>query len=314
MIPVRRVVVLGGTGFVGRALAARLAQRGYEVVVLSRNLAMHREAPLPQAVKGYDCDVYDGTRLARHFAGSGAIVNLVGILNEPGNRGAGFRRAHVELTRVALEAAARAQVPRYLHMSALNAGRGDSHYLKTRGEAELVVRAAPTAWTIFRPSVIFGPGDGVFERFARLLGLLPVLPLARPDARFAPVYVGDVAQAFALALERDDAVGEIYELGGPRVMTLREIADYTRTQMQAERVILPLPDALGRLQALAMGLVPGKPFSTDNFRALALDSIPHRDGFAKLGIEPAAVEAVVPQYLGRAKQRTLDRYRATRQR
>lgn len=310
----RRVVVLGGTGFVGRALCEKLARRGYDVVVLSRNVASHREAPLPSRVRVVDADVYDAERLAKHFTGAYAVVNLVGILNETGRDGAGFKRAHVDLTRIALGAAVAAHVPRWVQMSALNAGQGDSHYLKTRGEAELLVRASPLAWTIVRPSVIFGPGDGLFERFASLLGLLPALPLARADARFAPVYIGDVAEAIALALERDALVGEVLELGGPRVMTLGEIVKYTAQQIDATRLVVPLPNVFARMQAFAMDFVPGKPFSTDNYLSLAIDSIPHHDGFAKLGIKPTPVEAVVPEYLGRSKQRTLDRYRSRRER
>jgi uncharacterized protein YbjT (DUF2867 family) len=306
----QRIVILGGTGFVGRALTEKLAKKRHDVLVLSRNVGAHREAPLPGGVKLIDVDVYDEAQLAQKLQGANVAINLVGILNEPGRNGSGFRKAHVELTRTLVRACEHAHVPRLLQMSALNAGTGESHYLKTRGEAELIVRSSPLAWTIFRPSVIFGPGDGLFSRFANLLGLLPALPLARADARFAPVYVGDVAEAMVRAIENDETITQTYELGGPRVMTLREIVKYTAAQLGVTRAVVPLPNLFGRMQAMAMDFVPGKPFSTDNYLSLGVDSIPHHDGLAQLGITPTTVESVVPQYLGRTQQRTYDRYRS----
>src|SRR5690606_20447992 len=137
--------------------------------------------------------------------GADAVINLVGILNEKGRDGSGFERAHVELTEVVIDACRSAGVSRLLQMSALNAGRGQSHYLRTRGESEARVRASRLDWTIFPPSVIFGPGDGLYNRFAGLLRPLPVLPLACAGAKFAPVYVGDVVEAFARAVARPDS-------------------------------------------------------------------------------------------------------------
>src|SRR6185312_15504334 len=145
-------------------------------------------------------DVYDRDVLRRHLAGADAAINLVGILNERGSDGSGFRKAHVELTETLVAACRAAGVARLLQMSALRAGEGESFYLKTRGEAEALVRSSPLAWTIFRPSVIFGPGDGLFFRFANLLRRTPVLPLARAHAKFTPVYAGDVAAAFSRAI------------------------------------------------------------------------------------------------------------------
>jgi uncharacterized protein YbjT (DUF2867 family) len=296
---VSRVLVLGGTGFVGRHLVARLAARGHEPVVATRAAAPAASATPGTRVRALD--PYDQAALASALQGVDAVVNLVGILNERGFDGHGFRRAHVELTRTLVAACADAGVRRLVQMSALNAGRGDSHYLRTRGEAESIVRASGLDWTIVRPSVIFGPGDGLFTRFAGLLKLSPVLPLARATARFAPVYVGDVAEAIVRALERPEAVGATCELGGPRVMTLREIVDYTAAQLGITRWSMPLPDALGWLQGQVFDLVPGKPFSSDNFRSLALDSVPGTDGLAALGIAPTPVEAIVPEQLRRPR-------------
>jgi uncharacterized protein YbjT (DUF2867 family) len=309
----QRIVILGGTGFVGRHLASRLEADGHAIKVLSRNREAKRDVAVLPAVEVVSCNVYDRIALERELSGADVVVNLVGILNEPGFSGRGFRRAHVDLTQLVVDAARNARVPRILQMSALNAGRGDSHYLRTRGEAEAVVERSGLAWTIFRPSVIFGREDGLFFRFASLLRLMPVLPLARARTRFAPVCVNDVAEAFARAVADRGTAAHHYELGGPRVMTLAEIVRSTRDVLALKRAVVPLPDFLGRLQALAMDFVPGKPFSSDNFKSLAHDSVPHDDGLAKLGIAKTPVEAVVPYLLGeRNRQRRLDAFRRRR--
>jgi len=307
-----RVCVLGGTGFVGHALVKRLAADGHSVTVLSRNLALHPERLLPPGVLVRETNVYDPDDLQIQFAGMDAVINLVGILNERGDNGRGFRRAHVELTQFVVSACRQAGVRRLLQMSSLNAGRGRSHYLKSRGEAEAVVKASGLRWTIFEPSVIYGIGDGLFTRFGQLLRLAPVMPLARADAKFAPVFVGDVVEAFRRALAEPRSVGEVYELYGPDVFSLAEIVRMTARQLGMRRWILPLPDALGRLQALAFDHVPGKPFSSDNFRSLLTDSVGGIDGLHRLGIEPTRVAKILPDILGHAndKQARYARFRA----
>ena len=291
------LVVLGGTGFVGRHLVPRLHAAGHRIDVLSRNRERHRELGVLPRVRVRSVDVYDAAALADALRGADAAINLVGILNERGRDGSGFRRAHVALTRTLLDACARAGVTRLLQMSALRAGAGSSHYLRTRGEAEALVRASATAWTLFRPSVIFGPGDGLYFRFAALLRLAPLLPLARATARFAPVYVGDVVEAMQRSLASAASIGAVYELGGPQRMSLAEIVRDTARWCGLHRAVLPLPDTLGRLQAALMDFVPGKPFSSDNFRSLQLDSVPEEDGLAALGIVPTPAAAVMPGLL-----------------
>jgi NADH dehydrogenase len=311
MMPLR-VCVLGGTGFVGHALVKRLAADGHSVTVLSRNMALHPERLLPPGVMVRETHVYDPDDLQIQFAGMDAVINLVGILNERGDNGRGFRRAHVELTQFVVSACRQAGVRRLLQMSSLNAGRGRSHYLKSRGEAEAVVKASGLRWTIFEPSVIYGIGDGLFTRFGQLLRLAPVMPLARADAKFAPVFIGDVVEAFRRALAAPRSVGEVYELYGPEVFTLAEIVRMTARQLGMRRWILPLPDALGRLQALAFDHVPGKPFSSDNFRSLLTDSVGGIDGLHRLGIEPTRVAKILPDILGHGndKQARYARFRA----
>lgn len=298
-----RIVMLGGSGFVGQVLARRLVRDGHAVLVLTRNRSQHREVALLPGVELREGNVYDSDWLAARCAGADAVVNLVGILNEPGIGGAGgrgFERAHVQLTRTVIAACQRAGATRLLQMSALNAGRGRSHYLRTRGAAEAAVQASDLRWTIFRPSVIFGRGDGLFCRFAELLKLSPLMPLAGADARFQPVAVEDVAEAFARALTRRDSIGQIYELGGPEVVTLAEIVRRTAHWMGVRRLVLPMPSAIGWMQAAAFGMWPlaNKPLSLDNFRSLSVDSVVGADdGLARLGIDKTAMAQTVPTYL-----------------
>ena len=310
----RRVLVLGGTGFVGRHLAACLDARGHRVTVLSRNRERHRELQVLPRVSVLNGDPYDGACLARHLAGADVAVNLVGILNEAGSGGQGFHRAHVELTATLIAAMKQAGVARLVQMSALNAGQGGSQYLETRGEAEALVRASGLRATIVQPSVIFGRGDGLFCRFATLLGMMPlVLPLARANARFAPVFVGDVAEAMARIVDDPHTVGKTFQLYGPDTYTLGELVRMTRDALGRRTAIVPLPDGLGYLQAWAGEWIPGKPISRDNFRSLALDSVGTEDGLQALGVVPARVVPGLPRVLGAdPHQASLDRARAAR--
>ena len=309
----RRIVVFGGTGFVGRQLVPRLAQAGYEVIVPSRNRTSQRELYVLPGVQVIDADVYSDASRLRLLAGAHAAINLIGILNERGRDGTGFHRVHVTLTEGIITACRTTGTRRLLQMSALNAGRGSSHYLHSRGDAEACVKTSGLDWTIFQPTVMFGPGDGLFDRFARLLALSPVLPLARAHAKFAPVYVGDVVAAFLRALDQPASIGQTYELYGPQVMTLADIVRYTATARGLRRIVLPLPDALGRIQAALMDFVPGKPFSSDNFRSLLLDSVGGIDGLYRLDIDKTPIEAIVPAQLRQSRrQRRFDRYRRAR--
>ena len=308
----QRLVVLGGTGFVGRALLPQLCRDGHQVVLLSRNLGPHSDRLLPPGVILREMDVYDPDALRAAFAGADAVINLVGILNERGDNGRGFKRAHVDLTKLVVVACELAGVKRLLQMSSLNAGRGESHYLKTRGDAEAVVRASNLRWTIFEPSVIFGVGDGLFARFGQLLTIAPVLPLARTGAKFAPVFIGDVVEAIRRCVNDSRSIGETYELYGPDVFTLGQIVRMTAQQLGLRRLVIPLPDLLSRLQGFVCDFVPGKPFSSDNYRSLLTDSVGGIDGLHRLGIVPTPVSAILPDILGHAddRQTRLDAYRA----
>jgi uncharacterized protein YbjT (DUF2867 family) len=295
------ICILGGTGFVGTRLASRLVRDGHRVRVLTRDRFRHRELSVLPGLELVDCDVHDGARLTAALAGRDVAINLVGILNERGHRGRGFHRAHAELAATLVGACHAAGVPRLLQLGSLRAAAdAPSHYLRSKALAERVIRerAGAIAWTVFRPSVIFGPGDSFLNRFAGLLAIAPVMPLARAGARFQPVYVGDVVEALVRAIDRRDAVGQAYELGGPDIVTLAALVRWVAALTGRRRLVVALPDALGWLQAAALGLLPGKPLSLDNFRSLALDSVCSDDGLGRLGVAPTPLRAVAPRYLG----------------
>ncbi|MGH8243974.1 MAG: complex I NDUFA9 subunit family protein [Steroidobacteraceae bacterium] len=300
----RSICLLGGSGFVGTQLAAVLARDGWRITVPTRDPARaSRRLGMVPAVRLVAADVHDPARLAALCAGQPFVVNLIGILNERGRDGSGFAHAHVDFARKLVEACRRQHVDRLLQISALNADadRGPSHYLRSKGRAERIIREEcgdDLRWTIFRPSVVFGAGDDFSNRFARLLRAIPLaLPVARPQARFAPVWIGDVVAALVHALADESTAGECYELCGPESLTLAEIVRQVRDRLGLARVVIGLPDWAARLQAAACDFVPGKPFSTDNYRSLTVDSVCSVNGLARLGIRPQPFSAILPKYL-----------------
>jgi len=310
------ICVLGGTGFIGSWLVSRLARDGHRIRVLTRRRERHRELLVLPTVEVIDADVHDPAQLNRHFEGRDAVINLVGILNEKGDNGQGFRRAHVELAQKVVDACRATGVRRLLHMSALHADAkaGPSHYLRTKGEAEDLVHGAARDdfhVTSFRPSVVFGRGDSFLNRFAELLRMTPgVFPLACPQARFAPVYVADVAEAYTRALADPKTYGQRYDLCGPHDYSLRELVAYTASLIGVRRAIVPLPPSLSRLQAAVLEHVPGKPFSRDNLRSMQIDSVCEGPFPPVFGIKPATLEAEAPEYLAPRNQRArLARFR-----
>jgi uncharacterized protein YbjT (DUF2867 family) len=296
------ICILGGTGFLGTRLVARLIKDGHRVTVLSRDREQHKHLLVLPGLTLENCDVYDAAQLSERFRGKDVVINLVGILNERGFGGGGFRRAHTELTRVVLQAGRSAGISRLLQVSALKAAvDAPSYYLRSKGEAEKLIRESGASfdWTIFQPSVIFGPGDSFLNRFANLLASVPlVFPLARPNTRFQPVLVDDVIEALLRCLRGGSCNGQTYELGGPQVYSLREIVQLVAKLTGRRHWIVGLPDFVARLQGLVMNFVPGRPFSSDNYRSLTVDSVCTDNGFARLGIKPQSMIASARQYLG----------------
>ena len=296
------ICILGGTGFVGTRLVSRLIRAGHRVTVLTRNREAHKHLLVLPGLSLLNCDVYDAGVLSEYFRGQDVVVNLVGILNERWFGGDGFRRAHTELTRGVLQACRSANVTRLLQLSSLKADpAAPSYYLRSKGEAEQIIReqAGEVDWTIFKPSVMFGPGDSFLNRFAKLLAALPLaFPLAKPQARFQPVFVDDVIEALVRALSGGLTSRQTVELGGPHIYTLRQIVELVATLTGHRRWILGLPDFVARTQAFFMNFVPGRPFSSDNYRSLCVDSVCTVAGLTALGITPQAMPGVAKTYLG----------------
>lgn len=296
----QQICIIGGSGFVGLHLCARLVKRGYRVRVLTRDAEAAKAVRVLPGVELRQANVHDPAVLEAQFRGQTAVINLAGILNE--RRKGDFETVHVELPRRIIAACQAAGVRRLLHMSALKADLPEppSHYLRSKGEGErLVLAAQDLDVTVFRPSVIFGPEDDFFNRFARLLALAPgVLPLACAEARFAPVYVVDVAEAHVRALGLKETIGQGYELCGPKAYSLHEIVAYVARLTGHKRLIIDLGPRLSWLQARLMEWLPGKPFTRDNYLSTRCNSL-CKSRFPEIfAITPAPVEAVVPAYLG----------------
>lgn len=289
----QNICVLGGAGFVGSHLTALLATRGFRVRVAARRREQGKHLlPLP-GVEVVETDIHDPASLRDLFKGMDAVINLVGILHE--RKSGDFERAHVTLPDKVVTACAAAGARRLLHMSALGAepdSRSRYQQSKSAGEAR-VLAVTDLDVTVFRPSVIFGPGDSFLTLFADLLRLAPVLPLANADARFQPVFVGDVARAFADALERPDTVGQRYDLCGPGIYTLAELVRLAGASLGLHRRVLPLNETTSYWFARLLELKPGAKIMTrDNHYAMQRDNVCPSDCGQPFGA-PTPLESVI---------------------
>ena len=313
----KKVALIGGTGFIGQHLAARLSEDGVRVLVAARHYEGAKALTVLPGVDVEVANIHDDAALRRLLTGCDAAINLVGVLHGGHGQpyGAAFKRLHVELPRRIAAACAAVGVPRYLHMSALGASSaGPSMYQRSKADGELAARSQPTvAATIFRPSVVFGPGDHFLTMFARLQRFLPLVPLAASTARFQPVYVGDVAAAFSAALAQPHTEGAVIELGGPTVYTLGELVRLAGRIAGHERQVIGLPAWIARTQARLFELLPGEPvISRDNLDSMLVDNVVAGNTAAltaaALGIKLTPVESVAPHYLARGAN--LDDYRS----
>ncbi|HUP96468.1 MAG TPA: complex I NDUFA9 subunit family protein [Usitatibacter sp.] len=305
------VCIVGGSGFVGRAIAETLSPGGVRVRVITRSRPRAMPLAVLPTVELVVADPQDTASLARAFENMDAVVNLVGILHE--TRRQSFNDCHVELPRKVVEACHSAGVQHLLHMSALGASAsGPSAYLRSKAAGEEEVRRAAgiLPFTIFRPSVIFGAGDRFLNTFATLVRLFPVLPLAGAGARFQPIWVEDVARCFVDAMGNPQAFGQTFELAGPKIYSLEELVRFVAATLGKRRAIVALPGALARLQALTLEHLPGKLMTRDNLRSMQVDNVASRPFPEVFNFRPAPVEAVVPEYLvGSASRARYTRYR-----
>ncbi len=295
--------VFGGAGFIGRHVVQRLAKQGYGVRIAGRDTEkagrLRTLGDVGQVVP-VRASVTDDASVARAVAGADVVVNLVGVLFE--RKSGDFQRIHAEGAGRIARLAEAAGVRRLVHVAAIGADPGsESLYARSKGEGEQAVRAAFPEATILRPSVVFGPDDQFFNRFAGLAAILPVMPVVEGQTRFQPVHVGDVADAVMAAIARDDAAGRVYELGGPRVMTMRQVLEFVLEHTHRRRLMLPVPRALAAFQARIGEWLPNPPLTRDQLILLKRDNVVAADaaGLAALGLSPKAVEAVVPAYLAR---------------
>jgi NADH dehydrogenase len=314
------VLVVGGSGFIGRHLVASLSAAGLDVTVPSRRRERAKHLILLPTVDVVQADIMAPGVLERLCAGKQAVCNLVGVLHSrrgrrdqrgPNDYGPDFARFHVELPQAIVAACRNTGVRRLLHVSALGASpTGPSEYLRSKGIGEQAVLAAEDLEvSVFRPSVVFGPEDAFLNQFACMARFLPVMAVPCPDARFQPVYVGDVARALHFALDEPEARGKTFELCGPRTYTLKKLVEWVCAVTGRRRLVIGLPDRLSYLQAWMLEHLPGKLMTRDNYRSM---QVPNTcDAPFPFHLQPQALEAVAPAYLAPRSLGTRPRERYT---
>jgi uncharacterized protein YbjT (DUF2867 family) len=294
--------IFGGSGFIGRYIVQRLAKHGWTLRIAVRRpdqaLFLKPLGDVGQIVP-MAANIRDERSVATAIEGADTVVNLVGILYESGRQR--FSAVHADGVRRMARAAAGSGITRFLHLSAIGADPASpSLYARSKaaGEATLLEHFAKA--TILRPSIVFGPEDDFFNRFAEMARFLPALPLIGGGrTRFQPIYVGDVADAALKVLQDPATAGKIYELAGPRVYTFKELMQLLLSVIERRRLLLPVPFALATLQAAILGLLPHPPLTLDQLRQLKRDNLPSGKfpGLAELGIQPTGPEAILPAYL-----------------
>ena len=300
------VLVVGGSGFLGRHLVAALAARGVKVIVPTRRRERAKHLILLPTVEVVEADIFAPGVLERLAAGRQAVVNLVGILHGrrgrpdergPNDYGPDFARVHVELPQALITACRASGARRLLHVSAIGASpAAPSEYLRSKAFGEQAVLASDDLdVTVFRPSIVFGPEDRFLNSFAALLKLLPGMAVPCPDARFQPVYVGDVARAMVAALDEPQTRGKVYELCGPQAYTMKQLVEYVCAATGRRRIIVGLSDRLSYFQARLMEWTPGPLMTRDNYYSMQVPSV--CTGSFPFGIQPQPLEAVAPAYL-----------------
>lgn len=306
------VTVFGGSGFLGQHVVQALGRRGYRIRVAVRRpneaLFLKTSGGVGQ-IEPVQANIRDEGSVRAAIEGASAVINLVGILSESGPQR--FETVQAMGAERLARAAKAAGVPIFIHVSALGADeQSASAYARTKARGEAAVLQHMPGAAILRPSVVFGPEDQFFNRFAAMARMTPVLPLiGGGDTRFQPVYVKDVAEAVARVLETDAADGKVFELGGPEALTMRQVMELVLRETCRKRLLLPVPFALARPLAALLQFAPGAPLTPDQLRLLQSDNVVSdaaRDEnrtLSGLGISPTAAEAIVPSYLVRFRRR-----------
>jgi NADH dehydrogenase len=304
------VTVIGGSGFLGRHIVRALAKRGFRIRVAVRrpDLAIHVQ-PLGKVgqIVPVQANVRYPDSLAAACASADAVIYLPGVLHDSGSQS--FEAIHAFGAEAAARAAAGAGATQFIHISALGADKNSpSDYARTKAEGERRVQSAFPGAIIIRPSIVFGPEDHFFNRFAAMARFSPVLPIFGGRTRFQPVFAGDLADGVELLVERGLADGRIYEFGGPEVYTLRDLVHFTLRTIMRRRLVLSLPFALGKVVAGFMQLLPKPPLTMDQVKLLRVDNVvspeaEHENRTLRgLGILPRDIEAIVPTYLYRYRR------------
>lgn len=293
--------VFGGTGFLGRQIVRELAKRGYTIKVASRapeRAYFLRTAGFVGQIVPFACDYSNPESLGVAVRGADIVVNCIGILYE--RRKGDFKKVHADFPAALAAACAYEKVQDFIHISALGVEQGRSQYLKTKAAGEKNVLENFPAATILRPSVMFGEDDNFFNRFARLAQILPALILInKGQTKFQPVYVGDVADAVMACVDNPAAKGQVFELGGPEIVTFREIYERLFRYTQRRRCLVNVSFGLAKAKASILGLMPNPILTRDQVETLKSDSIVsgNRPGFQELGITPTAMDLILPEYL-----------------
>ncbi|MDO9283049.1 MAG: complex I NDUFA9 subunit family protein [Methylotenera sp.] len=309
---IKKVAILGGSGFVGSAVVAKLAAAGYLVTVLTRRYDVAKHLILLPNVSLLECNILDYHALNSALRGMDAVINLVGILHQ--SRRVSFNTMHHQLPAQLAKICADLGIKRLLHMSSLQAANSaPSQYLRSKaaGESALLAFSNQLNLTIFKPSIIFGRGDRFINLFATLIKFLPAILLAKPNAKFQPIWVEDVASCFVNSLENAATFGQSYELAGPTVYTFRELVQQVMHTLGLQRPIIGLNDTLSYAQAFMMELLPIKLMSRDNVCSMEVDSVSQQPIPAILGVQPTALEAVIAEYLvDQTSRGAYDRFRS----
>ena len=308
----KKICVLGGSGFVGSSIVAKLDQAGYAVTVLTRRRDSAKHLFLLPNVTVIECNIMDDQALATAISGADAVVNLIGILHQSGR--SSFDAMHHQLPARLARICDAAGIKRLIQMSSLQAAsHAPSEYLRSKaaGESALLAFSQKLNITIFRPSIIFGRGDSFINLFATLIKILPVVLLAKPNAKFQPVWVEDVASCFVASIQNTETYSQVYELAGPKGYSFRELVQQVMATLGIKRPIIGLCDTLSYAQAFMMELLPVKLMSRDNVRSMEVDSVSQQPFPAIFGVVPASLEAVIPEYLVDSTQRgKYDRFRS----